>query len=79
MFQKAAKLGVGIELNYDDVKCTDEEVETVFRMFHIAKACGCKFYLGSDAHSLGAFENADLVFARAIDILGLQEEDKFVL
>ena len=79
LFTKAAKLGVGIELNHDDIKCKDEEVSTIYRMFHIAKACGCKFYLGSDAHSLGAFENVDMVFARAIDILGLQEEDKFVL
>jgi histidinol phosphatase-like PHP family hydrolase len=79
LFMKAAKLGVGIELNYDDIKCKDSEVETVFRMFRIAKECGCKFYLGSDAHSLKAFEGVDEIFARAIDILGLNEEDKFVL
>ena len=79
LFQKAAELGVGIELNYDDVKCTDEEVETVFRMFHIAKSCGCKFYLGSDAHSRQDFENVDAAFERAVEILGLQEKDKFTL
>ena len=79
LFEKAAKLGVGIELNYDDVKCVDKEVPTVYRMFHIAKACGCKFYLGSDAHHLAAFENVDAAFARAIEILDLREEDKFLL
>lgn len=79
LFSKACKLGVGIELNYDDIKCKDEELPTVFRMFHIAKECGCKFYLASDAHSLKAFEGVDEVFARAVNILGLQEDDKFVL
>ena len=79
LFKKAAKLGVGIELNYDDIKCKDEEVSTIYRMFHIAKDCGCKFYLGSDAHSLDVFENVDVFFSRAIDILGLREDDKFVL
>ena len=79
LFKKAAELGAGIELNYDDIKCKDEEVKTIYRMFHIAKGCGCKFYLGSDAHERVAFDNVDVAFARAIDILGLEEEDKFLL
>ena len=79
LFTKAAMLGIGIELNLGDVNCKQEESEIVFRMFHIAKACGCKFYLGSDAHSLGAFKNVDVAFARAIEILDLCEEDKFLL
>ena len=79
LFQKAAKLGVGIELNYDDIKCKDAEVKTVYRMFRIAKDCGCKFYLGSDAHSLASFQKVDATFSRAINILGLQEKDKFIL
>lgn len=79
LFQKAANLGVGVELNYSDMKCNEEEVQSVYRMFRIAKDCGCKFYLGSDAHGLAEFENVDTVFSRAIDILGLQEKDKFVL
>ena len=79
LFTKAAMLGIGIELNLGDVNCKQEESEIVFRMFHIAKACGCKFYLGSDAHNLGAFKNVDVAFARAIEILDLCEEDKFLL
>lgn len=79
LFTKCAKLGVGIELNYDDIKCVDEEVDRVYRMFRVAKECGCKFYLGSDAHERWAFDNVDKAFARAIEILGLQEQDKFVL
>ena len=79
LFMQAAELGVGIELNYDDIKCKDEEVDTVYRIFRVAKKCGCKFYLGSDAHERSSFDNVDIVFARAIEILGLQEEDKFLL
>ena len=79
LFRKAAKLGVGIELNYGDISCTEEETSRVFRMFHIAKGCGCKFYLGSDAHERWGFENVDTAFEKAIEILNLQEKDKFVL
>lgn len=47
LFTKAAQLGVGIELNdtFDG-----EDVDIVLRPYRIAKECGCKFYLGSDAH-----------------------------
>ena len=79
LFTKAAQLGVGIELNSADVGCSDEEIDTVFRMFYIAKECGCKFYLGSDAHERWAFKDVDVAFERAINLLNLQEEDKFVL
>ena len=48
-------------------------------MFKIEKECGCKFYLGSDAHERHAFDGANEAFSRAIDILDLKEEDKFVL
>lgn len=79
LFTKASKLGIGIELNYCDIRCEDQEVDTVFRMFKIAKECGCKFYLGSDAHERHAFDGANQAFSRAIDILDLKEEDKFIL
>ena len=59
LFKKAAKLGLGIELNAYDMKCKIEEQDTILRMFHIAKDCGCKFYLASDAHSLNAFDGVD--------------------
>ena len=77
LFTDSAKLGLGIELNYGDVNCGDDEIDKVFRMFRIAKDCGCKFYLGSDAHERWAFDGVDKVFVRAIDILGLTEADKF--
>lgn len=78
VFSRAAKKGVGIELNRDDMSCPPSEEELVFRPFRIAKACGCKFYLGSDAHKPEALEACGPAFERAIDLLELTEEDKFI-
>ncbi|MBQ8409690.1 MAG: PHP domain-containing protein [Clostridia bacterium] len=77
VFAKAAEVGVGIELNFGDMKCTDDEADTVLRMFRIAKAQGCKFYCGSDAHHPKTLMQAKEVFERAIDRLELTENDKF--
>ena len=44
----------------------------------VAKACGCKFYLGSDAHGRDGFAGVDKLFGRAIDLRDLQESDKFI-
>lgn len=79
LFARAAEVGVGIELNKDDMSFADDEADRVLRMFRIAKAAGCKFYLGSDSHSLSYFEDANEVFSRAIDLLGLEESDQFRL
>ena len=78
-FRRAAACGVGIELNADDMKCTDAETEIVLRPFRIAKEVGCKFYMGSDAHHPKALDEAKAIFERAIDRLELSEEDKFIL
>lgn len=77
VFAKAAKVGVGIELNSGDMKFSDEEADIVLRMFRIAKAMGCKFYCGSDAHHPKSFEHIKEIFERAIDRLELTEDDKF--
>lgn len=77
LFSRAAELGCGIELNRSDMSFADCETDTVLRMFRIAKACGCKFYLGSDAHHPSNFEKTHAIFSRAIDLLGLTEDDKF--
>ena len=76
IFAKAARLGVGIEIN---MSYPDEERDTVLRPFRIAKEEGCKFYLGSDAHHPAGLEGARKKFERAIDDLELTEEDKFIL
>lgn len=79
VFSKAAKAGVGIELNSDDMKFTDSEAETVLRPYKTAKDVGCKFYMGSDAHHPKELDIAKGRFERAIDLLNLTEDDKFVL
>ncbi|MBQ9085713.1 MAG: hypothetical protein IJY47_00840 [Clostridia bacterium] len=79
VFAKAAKVGVGIEINQYDFAVSEEELPIIARPFRIAKAQGCKFYLGSDAHSPGGFDTAEELFNRAIDFLGLTENDKFYI
>jgi histidinol phosphatase-like PHP family hydrolase len=79
LFAKAATLGVGIELNKSDMSFKDSEADTVLRPFRIAKAQGCKFYLGSDAHHPRNFETFHAVFDRAVTLLDLNESDKFII
>lgn len=76
LFTEAARLGLGIELNGEDMSFAAKDADTVLRPYRIAKECGCKFYYGSDAHKPSAFgvcRNLD----RAIDLLALTEDDKF--
>lgn len=77
LFKKAAELGVGIELNSDDMSFAEEEADIVLRPYRIAKASGCKFYCGSDAHHPAGLNKAMPIFERAVEMLGLEEEDKF--
>ena len=79
VFTKAAKLGVGIELNSGDMSYAESEESTVLRPFKIAKKCGCKFYFGSDAHHPNDFDRAKEGFEYVVELLNLTEDDKFVL
>lgn len=76
-FARAAQVGIGIELNSDDFSRDFVELPYVRRIFDIAKDCGCKFYLASDAHTPEQLNIATQRFNRAIDLLGLTEDDKF--
>ena len=78
LFTKAHEVGLGIELNSDDMKYADSEADTILRIFRTAKNCGCKFYLGSESPERWAFDGVDAIFQRVIDHLGLEESDKFV-
>ena len=78
LFEGAAKLGVGIELNGSDIGFTESERDTVLRPLLIAKECRCKFYYGSDAHKPREFAVISH-FDRAAEPLGLTEDDKFVI
>ena len=77
IFTKAAGLGVGIELNQSDMLFSDGEADVVLRPFRKALACGCRFYLGSDAHHPKDFLKTKAIFESAVDLLGLSEDDKF--
>lgn len=80
LFKKASKLGVGIEINmYDAMNFVGETGEIALKLFQIAKECKCKFYFGSDAHTPKGFLKCTEYFERAIDLLDLDEKDKFVL
>ena len=76
LFSRAAAVGMGIELNMTLREASDD---AAFRPYRIAKECGCKFYLGSDAHTPGGFEKVRERFELAINTLELTEDDKFRL
>ena len=79
LFKKARSVGVGIEINLADaMHFVGEAGEYALKIFQIAKDCKCKFYLGSDAHHLNKFDMCPTYFERAIDLLELTEEDKFI-
>lgn len=78
LFKKAAEVGLGIELNFGDMIQMNNGAEQVLRIFRTAKECGCKFYLGSDAHSREDMQKVFPIFEQAINILDLKESDKFV-
>ena len=78
LFTELAKKGMGLELNMMRVlDYTPEELERILRPYRIAKKCGCKFYLGCDAHHPAQLDAAREKFAYIIDHLELTEEDKF--
>lgn len=76
VFQKAAEVGVGIEINVSNESYTSQD-EALIRPLQIAKSCGCKFYFGSDAHHLAQFEHFKERAETMVDLLSLEESDKF--
>ena len=75
LFSKAAKLGVGIELNVGEWALREDTLPQTIRPYRIAAECGCKFYLGSDAHAPDELTLA--APARLVELLGLEEDQKF--
>ncbi len=76
LFEKAAKKGIGIELNSPAPAAGGAEAETLLMPYRIAKEEGCRFYLGSDAHHPEDLAKARANFEAIIDLLGLTEDDK---
>ncbi len=79
LFEKSAKVGVGIELNFPIGMYSEDELERILRPYRIAKACKNKFYMGSDAHSVGSMRSRLARFGAYVEKLGLEESDKFLL
>ncbi len=75
-FNKAKQRNFGIEINLDVKKYAPEELQSALRPLFIARDCGCKFYLGSDAHLVCELESAMERLSGAVDALQLTEEDK---
>jgi histidinol phosphatase-like PHP family hydrolase len=73
LFTRIAACGLGVELN---TSLEDAQSEAALRPYRIARDCGCKFYLGSDAHSPDGLKHAIPRFRAIVDALGLTEEDK---
>lgn len=79
LFRKAAECGMGIELNFTASDVTDENRDLLLLPFRVAKEEGCKFYFGSDAHHIEYLEAQKENAEAIIDMLHLEESDKFYL
>ena len=77
VFGRIARAGAGFELNEEIADYTAEQLPHIARYYRIAKECGCKFYLGSDAHNGRALDGAMKKFERMVELFGLEESDKF--
>ncbi|MBO5258588.1 MAG: hypothetical protein J6C42_13890 [Clostridia bacterium] len=79
LFAKAAEKGIGIELNFPSLNLNDETRDPTLLPYRIAKEEGCKFYFGSDAHTPEGLAGAKKNFENIVDLLGLEESDKYKL
>lgn len=80
LFSGCAEKGCGVEINLPLRQLTDEAIrESCLRPYRIAKEQGCKFYVGSDSHHPKGFVDVCDKFRLAADMLGLTENDQFVL
>ena len=79
LFEQTAKKGLAVELNFGSFSFEGENLEKILRPYRIAMKCGCKFYFGSDAHHPQGLDSAPKNFRNIVDLLDLQEEQKFSL
>ena len=77
LFEKLRDKGAGFELNFVIERYNDEQLARALRPYRIAKEVGCKFYLGSDSHSVKELEAAKKRFEKIVDALDLKETDRF--
>ena len=77
LFRETAKRGAGVELNFPIEQYEGEAREIILRPYRIAKECGCRFYLGSDAHHPKELAGAFARFEEIVSALELTEDDRF--
>ena len=74
LFDKTANKGIGVEINVAaHLKKSEEEIISSehFRLFRLAKECGCRFTFGSDSHSStghDTYKETCETFIRALDL-----------
>lgn len=79
IFSGYAQAGAGIELNAYAFNNWDTRSADFLRIFSLAKAAGCKFYLCSDAHFVVALDAVSDFLPRVVDALSLTEADRYVI
>ncbi len=79
LFARAAGRGLGIELNCPWNTLSDEILPSFLRPYRIAKAEGCRFYLGGDSHHPQDFDEIPGHFARITALLELDDTHKFMI
>ncbi len=79
VFKGVAEKGLGVELNFYVDKYSEDELKRILRPYHIAKECGCKFYLGSDSHHNTNLLNAPKKLQSTLDVFHLEEIDKYII
>lgn len=72
-----AQQGAGFELNFQIGKYSGPDLQDILRPYRIAKRCGCRFYLGSDAHHPRELDAAYNNFRAIVQALELTENDRF--
>ena len=79
IFSRVAELGMGVELNFYSTwnNCAPEDRGELLRPYCIAKAVGCRFYCGTDAHVPEEVAGQKAFFEEIVETLGLEEADKF--
>ncbi|MDD3244334.1 MAG: PHP domain-containing protein [Eubacteriales bacterium] len=78
VFSFYARQGAGIELNAAAFPpAWKEERDAQLRLFRIAKACGCRFYCGSDAHHPAGLPLVGERLPEVVSALGLTAADRW--
>ena len=71
-----AEIGVGVELNASDLP--KKRLPYIVKIYGAMKAAGCRFYCGSDAHSVPAMDNIGQNLPEIVGALGLEASDRWL-